>query len=208
MVFSIATLRLCELKSRLESSRLSSQDHDESTTIRILEVYEEVLTQRATFVAEAFRAIRDYIDAVNDFLEGKQLVTATPDVESTPRLQIRYEDDILSPLDTLSSGERQVVGLIYSASRVADGNVILVDEPELSLHIDWQQKIIRSMMQHLRAKQLIVCTHSPVIASDYSDAMILLSPTPTKSEREQPLTDFDEAAIWVEAADFEDIERA
>ena len=194
-----------ELKSQLSSSGILDRDHDETTTIRILKVYEEALTQRAKLLMEAFRVIREYIDAVNDFLQGKQLVTATPDVESTPRLQIRHHDDRLSPLDTLSSGERQIAGLIYSASHVARGNVILVDEPELSLHIDWQRKIIHSMMQQFPSKQLIVCTHSPIIASDYGENMIELIPKPTEWVQDTSTTLDREDEIWPETEDFEDI---
>ena len=154
---------------------------------------------------DAFRPVREYIDAVNDFLEGKQLVTAAQDVESTPRLQIRHDDDRLSPLDTLSSGERQIAGLVYSASHVAQGNVILVDEPELSLHIDWQRKIIHGMMQQLPSKQLIVCTHSPIIASDYRENMIELIPMPTDWVDDERITLDMEDEIWPETEGFEDI---
>ena len=194
-----------ELKSQLQSSDLSGRDHDETTTVRILKVYEEALKQRANLLMDAFRPVREYIDAVNDFLEGKQLVTATPDVESTPRLHIRHDNARLSPLDTLSSGERQIAGLIYSASHVAEGNVILVDEPELSLHIDWQRKIIHAMMQQLTSKQLIVCTHSPVIASDYMESMIELVPEPTEWLPEEDSSLASHEAIWSDAGDFGDI---
>ena len=195
-----------ELKSQLRTSGLQDRDRDELTTIRILKVYEEALKQRASILTEAFHTVHEYIDAVNDFLEGKQLVTATPDVESTPRLQIRHEDDgKLSPLDTLSSGERQIAGLIYSASHVAKGNVILVDEPELSLHIDWQQKIIQAMVRQLPSKQLIVCTHSPVIASDYLGHMIELVPKPTEQPLAEVVEDEGEIELWEEAEEFEEI---
>lgn len=194
-----------ELKSQLGASGILDNGQDEGTTIRILKVYEEALTQRANILTEAFRTVREYIDAVNDFLEGKQLMTASLDVESTPRLQIRHNDDRLSPLDTLSSGERQIAGLIYSASHIAKGNVILVDEPELSLHIDWQRKIIGAMIQQFPNKQLIVCTHSPVIASDYRDTMVELVPKPTEWVQEATPAHAGSEELWSDTDDFEDI---
>ena len=169
-----------ELKSQIASSQLLKSEHDESTH-RILRIYEETLTQRTKTLDDAFKRVRQYIDSVNAFLHGKQMVTATPDVESTPSLQIRHDDDTLSPLETLSSGERQIAGLIYSASHVAQGNIVLVDEPELSLHIDWQRQVLRAMLQQLPSKQLIVCTHSPIIGSDYLDNLIEILPQPTTS---------------------------
>ena len=169
------------LGSQLASSERPGQGQDDTTT-RVLLVYEDALKRRDKNLENAFATVRAYIDAVNYFLEGKQLVAAsTPESTSTPRLRIRHFDDTLSQLDTLSSGERQVAGLIYSASHLAEGNVILVDEPELSLHVDWQQTIIEAMVRQLPSKQLIVCTHSPVIGSEYMDQMIQLEPIPTKS---------------------------
>ena len=194
-----------ELKSQLQQSGILATDHDETTTIRILEVYEKALIQRGQLLTDAFRVVREYIDAVNDFLEEKQLVIATPDVESTPRLHIRHGDDRLSPLDTLSSGERQIAGLIYSASHVAQGNVILVDEPELSLHIDWQRKIIHAMMQQFPSKQLIVCTHSPIIAADYGEDMLELTPKATAWCEDPPITFDAEEELWTETQEFEDL---
>ena len=169
------------LGSQLASSERPGQDQDDTTT-RVLLVYEDALKRRDENLEDAFATVRAYIDAVNDFLEGKQLAaTSTTESASTPRLRIRHSDGTLSQLDTLSSGERQVAGLIYSASHLAEGNVILVDEPELSLHIDWQQTIIDAMVRQLPSKQLIVCTHSPVIGSEYMNQMIQLEPVPTKS---------------------------
>ena len=194
-----------ELRSQIDSSNLPGQEQDDTTT-RILSVYEKALSQRAETLAEAFRVARDYIDAVNEFLDGKRLVTATEDIEATPRLQIRNDDNTLSQLDTLSSGERQIAGLIYSASHIAQGNVILVDEPELSLHIDWQRKIIRAMVQRLPSKQLIVCTHSPIIASDYMDNMIELVPQPTACVPEPTMHRTDDEDAWPDSDSFEGTE--
>ena len=170
------------LRSAIESAGSLAQYQDITTT-RVLRVYEHALEERENNLRDAFDTVRAYINAVNQFFNEKQLVTAsTHEIDATPRLQIRYGDGNLSELDTLSSGERQVAGLIYSASRMASGNVILVDEPELSLHIDWQRTIIRAMVQQLPLKQLIVCTHSPVIGAEYGDQMKELVPLATEAK--------------------------
>ncbi len=170
-----------DLKSQLGSTELLNQEEQDTTT-RVLRVYEEILDQRYQNLIHEFDAVRAYIDAVNCFLEGKQLVTALrQDTDSTPSLQIRHSDGELNSLETLSSGERQIAGLIYSASRIDKSSTILVDEPELSLHIDWQRKIIDAMKKQLPSKQLIVCTHSPIIGAQYQERMIELSPESTPS---------------------------
>ncbi len=62
----------------------------------------------------------------------------------------------------LSSGEKQIFYLLISAM-LQDNKpcITLLDEPELSLHIDWQQKLI-SFLQELNPNaQYIIVTHSP-----------------------------------------------
>ena len=179
---------------------------DDVTTTRVLSVYEYVLAERKKNLQEAFDTVRAYITAVNHFFNKKQLVTASTDKnDTTPRLHIKHEDGTLSELDTLSSGERQVAGLIYSASRVAQGNVVLVDEPELSLHIDWQRIIIKAMVEQLPSKQLIVCTHSPVIGAEYGDKMKELVAQPTRFKSTQIPEMPDDLENWDEFDGPEDI---
>lgn len=57
--------------------------------------------------------------------------------------------------------------LVYAATHMSKQEVVLIDEPEISLHIDWQRKLIKKMSEQLGDMQIIACTHSPVIGSDY-----------------------------------------
>lgn len=59
--------------------------------------------------------------------------------------------------------------------------VVLIDEPEISLHIDWQSLLIPEMVAQLQDRQIITCTHSPMIGADYEDQMIELEIKPTHS---------------------------
>jgi predicted ATPase len=194
------------LQSQIDSSGSLAQDQDVTTT-RVLRVYEHALEERENNLRDAFETVRAYINAVNRFFNDKQLVTAsTHEIDATPRLQIRYGDGNLSELDTLSSGERQIAGLIYSASRMARGSVILVDEPELSLHIDWQRTIIKAMVQQLPLKQLIVCTHSPVVGAEYGDQMKELVPQATEFSFSQTMKGDCGSEEWAELDDSEEID--
>ena len=67
----------------------------------------------------------------------------------------------------LSSGEKQLLVIMLTAlvqeNRPA---VLFMDEPEISLHIEWQQKLI-SLIRTLNPNvQIILCTHSPAIIMD------------------------------------------
>ena len=78
-----------------------------------------------------------------------------------------YQDgEQLSPYK-LSSGEKQMLVILLTAL-VRDGehSVLFMDEPEASLHIEWQQRLI-SMLRELNPNlQLILTTHSPAVIMD------------------------------------------
>ncbi|NES19198.1 MAG: ATP-binding protein, partial [Symploca sp. SIO3E6] len=81
-------------------------------------------------------------------------------------------------LQALSSGERQIATLIYAA-HMSQQKVILIDEPEISLHVKWQKQLLPEMSKQLQDRQIIACTHSPMIGSDYEERLQPMNLTPT-----------------------------
>ncbi|MGK7941793.1 MAG: AAA family ATPase [Crocosphaera sp.] len=152
---------------------------------RVLSVYKDSLQKRLDAQTQAYSSIETYLESVNEFLDRKQLkIGYTSSPQSRSKLGVKIgEEKALNSLQVLSSGERQVVGLIYAASHMTDGRIVLIDEPEISLHIDWQRKLLPEMLKQLGEKQLIICTHSPVIASRYRDKMIKLELQSTENPR-------------------------
>lgn len=63
----------------------------------------------------------------------------------------------------LSSGQAQVLALITAVRNAKEGSLILVDEPEISLHIDWQERLVEQLHAPLTGSRLIIATHSPDI---------------------------------------------
>lgn len=75
-------------------------------------------------------------------------------------------------LTDLSSGEQQELVLAYELLfRHPSGTLVLIDEPELSLHISWQMAFIQDLLSvaQLTGLQFIVATHSPQIINDRWD---------------------------------------
>jgi predicted ATPase len=71
-------------------------------------------------------------------------------------------------LASLSSGEKQALW-IFILSLLAGENTLLIDEPEISMHIDWQEALLSSMRELNPNAQIIVATHSPGIMSRIPD---------------------------------------
>jgi len=86
-------------------------------------------------------------------------------------IEVKTHEGIHIGLHSLSSGEKQLI-LILLETFLTGENSILIDEPEISMHIDWQQQLINIMMQLNSSAQIILATHSPEIMADVDDDRI------------------------------------
>jgi predicted ATPase len=85
--------------------------------------------------------------------------------------------DITIEVEQLSAGEKQILLLLFTLFLMEDRpNVLLLDEPEISLHIEWQDRLI-SMMHELNPNcQIIMTTHSPNIFADgWEDKLVFIN---------------------------------
>ena len=102
------------------------------------------------------------------------------------RKVVEFEEfGIRMPIEKLSSGEKQIVfrgGFLLRNQKTTEGAVVLVDEPEISLHPKWQLEIM-FFLKHLFMKngkqtsQMIIATHSPFIihnATRANDKVIVM----------------------------------
>jgi predicted ATPase len=74
-------------------------------------------------------------------------------------------------LSLLSSGEKQLIFIAFNAL-VASNHCLIIDEPELSMHIEWQKKLVATLRDLNPEMQLIMATHSPEIMADLPDGQI------------------------------------
>lgn len=80
----------------------------------------------------------------------------------------------LSP-SVLSSGEQHEIVLLYELLfRVKENSLILLDEPEISLHIGWQQEFLKDLaaITQLSEFDALIATHSPDIIRDRWDLTV------------------------------------
>lgn len=78
-------------------------------------------------------------------------------------------------LDQLSSGEKQEIILFYELIFESDKNIhLLIDEPEISLHIEWQLRFMDDLLRIAEKKKfkVTVATHSPQIINNHWDIQI------------------------------------
>ena len=115
------------------------------------------------------RRINDYLGTANKFItdNGKEIVF---DGNGDIRIILRGNDeDVERHIYSLSSGEIQMIVILthlYFDPEIERENVFIIDEPELSLHVQWQEKFVDSIMEASATTQFILATHSPTIILD------------------------------------------
>jgi predicted ATPase len=142
-----------------------------SSAAGALSVYRDALKERLKFQQDAFSEVDKYFEVVNSFLDKKELSYALDRHRRMPKVGLKFPDETWSSIKVMSSGERQLLTMLYAVNKMSGNSAVLIDEPELSLHIDWQEELLGKMMEQLGNRQIIVCTHSPAIASDFDQYM-------------------------------------
>ncbi|MBJ64401.1 MAG: hypothetical protein CMB55_06380 [Euryarchaeota archaeon] len=74
----------------------------------------------------------------------------------------------------LSSGQKQILALITAVRNAPEGSLILIDEPEISLHVDWQERVVEQLYTPLIGSRLLIATHSPDIVINHRHLCITL----------------------------------
>jgi predicted ATPase len=84
-------------------------------------------------------------------------------IDSTNNIVFKSDTETIS-LEQLSSGEKQLLLILFKVFLMDNKPyILLMDEPEISLHISWQQDLIKTLRELNPNCQLIIATHSPSI---------------------------------------------
>lgn len=125
---------------------------------------------------DLLKRIEDFLTTVNSFLcdTGKMV---SFDTSGEIVIHIDAGHEIRS--ESLSSGEGQLVVLftyLYFGFPPKREFVVMIDEPELSLHLNWQHRYVESVFKANPNAQFIFATHAPEIAQGHRSQCIELSP--------------------------------
>ncbi|MCF0179032.1 MAG: AAA family ATPase [Bacteroidales bacterium] len=117
--------------------------------------------------------IEKFFGMINQLFESTEKVISIDDKNRV----IFKKGDLIIPLERLSAGEKQILLLLFTLFLMEEKpNVFLLDEPEISLHIEWQDHLIALMNELNPNCQLIMTTHSPNIFADgWEDKLVFIS---------------------------------
>ncbi|WP_294742858.1 AAA family ATPase [uncultured Prevotella sp.] len=123
---------------------------------RIIEQLQQGHADAAQELSQKKMRFQDMVDEL--FTEtGKQIIRTENEIRFT---QI---GEILMPYQ-LSSGEKQMLAILLTV--LVEDNlpyVLFMDEPEVSLHVEWQKRLIDLILELNPNVQIILTTHSPAV---------------------------------------------
>lgn len=166
-----------------ESSTQDSTDSLNDSSTKIISLYlrtRGMLDAYHSFqekTEENYALLEKYLRLLADFMPDKRFTLSNI---TDGNLQIEVSKGMKEESDLsykeLSSGEKQILILLTEALlQQGKDYIYLADEPEMSLHMNWQEIIISAITQLNDKAQIIVATHSPEIAQDWNNMIIDLN---------------------------------
>ncbi len=137
-----------------------------------LKIYFDDFSEKYTVFEELIEKLDLFTEIINHRLTFKKIQITR--VEGFKIVDTNNESRELS-LNQLSSGEKQEIVLFYELIFNTPSEVLLlIDEPEISLHISWQKKFMDDLFAVTKQAKVsaVVATHSPQIISNYLDMQI------------------------------------
>lgn len=159
----INSIKSYKIRREYEPAAANERQDEASIVIDKIQSMIEELDQARADILAPYNAVQDLV----------QKILQHTGINLGRRLRFGEAANAISS-DALSAGEKQMLSfLCYNAFN--QDAVIFVDEPELSLHVDWQRQLFPILQSQGTSNQFIIATHSPFIYGKYPDKELLLS---------------------------------
>ncbi|MGP3034479.1 AAA family ATPase [Serratia ureilytica] len=116
-----------------------------------------------------FEMLYQKIDLFESVLKEKILAFKRVDINRDSGFSFKNFNNDIIDRNVLSSGEQNQIVLLFNLIfELASQKVILIDEPEISLHVAWQQTFLDSLKKIQKInkyEKVIIATHSPQVIS-------------------------------------------
>lgn len=123
----------------------------------------EIIDEHKSKIDDLFKPINDFLSTINGFFKDSRKKVL---IDTVGRLNVERPDGKRCTIEGLSSGERQLLVIFahaYFNKYNERSSVFIIDEPELSLHLIWQEKFAETILNISPSSQFLLATHSPEI---------------------------------------------
>jgi ABC-type glutathione transport system ATPase component len=112
-----------------------------------------------------FEPRETFLKIINKLMQRKKF-----SIDEKNELRVTTQSGKNLPLTLLSSGEKQLIIVLGEALlQQKKSCVYIADEPELSLHVKWQETLVENLLALNENAQIVFATHSPDVVSVFGD---------------------------------------
>lgn len=158
-------------KTRDQDNEIKALSNKDSANAEELSKLRELLKQKDDIIFNINQNKNRFLELINKLFDE---TNKTIDFDKENSIIFRKSNDKTISAYQLSSGEKQI--LIILLSILLQENkpfIVLMDEPEISLHLTWQLDLIDMIQQLNNNCQLIIATHAPgIISKGWKDKVI------------------------------------
>lgn len=159
-----------EFGQLVEGGRSQQGASSQITTFKF-EILRALMSQGGLFEGFEASEAKEVIEDLDKLMKQYAHVTIgklRPSSENAIDFRVIPENGSDGPsysFDSLSSGQKEIISTLFLIERYARKypGIVVVDEPELHLNIEWHRRLIRDMCQLAPGNQYIIATHSPDI---------------------------------------------
>ncbi|EHJ46353.1 putative excinuclease ATPase subunit [Solidesulfovibrio carbinoliphilus subsp. oakridgensis] len=157
---------------------ISMENADQSTR-SVLKVYVEDNVAKLSVFDSLYKKVSIFLEILNEKFASKRPPGAKKLIRCNKDsgLVVETDDGKVVELSELSSGEQHEIVLFYDIVFKMDQHTfLLIDEPELSLHVNWQKKFVPDLLKIISSNKMrvLLATHSPQIVHDRRDLRVSL----------------------------------
>jgi predicted ATP-binding protein involved in virulence len=147
----------------ISNIQMPKYDKNNENDVKVLSIYLEDSEKKACFFDDLVAKINLFVDIINkkDFSLNKKI-----NINGNSGFSFETNQGEKLNLALLSSGEQEEVILLYELIfRARPNTLVLIDEPETSLHVTWQKEFVNDLfaIAKLQPISFLLATHSPSI---------------------------------------------
>ncbi len=158
----------------IENILKSSKSQKAQVIYNVIEPYAEGLKARLDSLQNIHDFIYSFLKSINSYFTNKKI-----DYSLSTGLIVKYEKtNEKIDLKFLSSGERQLILLLCHIITTSEqATIFIIDEPEISLNVQWQRKLGDTFLEFSKGKniQFILATHSIELLTNHNTNVSRLS---------------------------------
>jgi predicted ATPase len=165
------------LSSKMETDNIykiieinKEKKFDHNLVYTLIEAYTESLDNKLINIEKIQGLIDFLLESLNDYFQNKEIKY---DLDNGFSIISKDTSERIA-IKNLSSGEKQLL-LLFSNIIISSDNtsIYIIDEPEISLNIKWQRKLISTLLNLLdkNSTQFIIATHSIELLTHYKSSI-------------------------------------